>query len=321
MPGRVHIQRAQRDELADQPAPVRRRVIGADAEGRQPVVAVPQHAVGRLAAQHRDDVQRAEQLIGAIHRRQHLLRLHRRIHHQRRRGAVVAMAARLRQRPRRSTPATTACGRSRASVSAIISSSLVRITRFCDLGRGRLRQPVARLRDVLPAVQQQRVRRIAVAPGAADLLVIRLRAVRHVEMHDEAHVRPVDPHAEGDRRNHHHRLAGTEPRQRRALRLRHPDRRERRSRGCPSAPAAAPPARSSRGCRNRRCRRRRNAAPADREAARSRPPSPPRRYAGSAGGSWRRRFPPSPSSAPRRMSSRVRGSAVAVSATRGTPGK
>ena len=97
MPGRVHIQRAQRDELADQPAPVRRRMVGTDAECRQPVMAVPHHAVGGLAAQHRDDVQRAEQLVGAIHRRQHLLRLHRRIHHLRRRGAVVAVAAWLRQ--------------------------------------------------------------------------------------------------------------------------------------------------------------------------------------------------------------------------------
>ena len=87
------------------------------------------------------------------------------------------------------------------------------------LRRGGLRQPVPRLGDVLPAIQQQRLRRIAVAAGAADLLVVRLGAVRHVEMHDEAHVRPVDPHAEGDRRDHHHRLARAEPRQRCALRL------------------------------------------------------------------------------------------------------
>ena len=78
---------------------------------------------------------------------------------------------------------------------------------------------MARLGDVLAAVQQQRVRRIAVAAGAADLLVVRLRAVRHVEVHDEAHVRPVDAHAERDRRHHDHRLARAEPRQRLALLL------------------------------------------------------------------------------------------------------
>ena len=79
---------------------------------------------------------------------------------------------------------------------------------------------MARLRDVLPAEQQQRVGRVAVTAGAADLLVPRLRAVRHVEMHDEAHVGPVDAHAERDRRDDHQRLTRAEPRQRLALVLR-----------------------------------------------------------------------------------------------------
>jgi len=79
------------------------------------------------------------------------------------------------------------------------------------LGGGRLRQEPARPGDVLAAVKQQRIGPLAVAAGAADLLVIRLRAVRHVEMDDEADVRPVDPHAEGDGRHHDHRLAAAEP--------------------------------------------------------------------------------------------------------------
>ena len=103
------------------------------------------------------------------------------------------------------------------SVSPIIASSCARITRFCGSGAADCAKPMPGARDVLPAVEQQRVRRIAVASRAADLLVVRLRAVRHVEMHDEAHVGPVDPHAEGDRRHHDHRLAGAEARQRRPL--------------------------------------------------------------------------------------------------------
>ena len=85
------------------------------------------------------------------------------------------------------------------------------------VGRGGLRQPVPRLRDVLAAEQQQRFGRVAVAAGAADLLVPGLGTVGHVQMHDEAHVRPVDAHAEGDRCHHDQRLAGAEPRQRLAL--------------------------------------------------------------------------------------------------------
>ena len=46
MPCRIHIQSTERDELPDQPAPVRCGVFGADTEGRQPIVAMPQHAVG-----------------------------------------------------------------------------------------------------------------------------------------------------------------------------------------------------------------------------------------------------------------------------------
>ena len=54
-------------------------------------------------------------------------------------------------------------------------------------------------RDVVDAVERQRVGRQPVAAGAADLLVVALDRLRQVGMDDEAHVRLVDAHAEGDR--------------------------------------------------------------------------------------------------------------------------
>ena len=42
-----------------------------------------------------------------------------------------------------------------------------------------------------------------VAPGAAGFLVVALDVLRQVEVGDEAHVGLVDPHAEGDGRDHH----------------------------------------------------------------------------------------------------------------------
>ena len=104
------------------------------------------------------------------------------------------------------------------SVSAIIASSRVRITALLRLGARSTCASQCRARAMSsPPYSSSVSAALAVAAGAADLLVIRLRTVRHVEMHDEAHVRPVDAHAEGDRRHHHHRLAGAETAQRRAL--------------------------------------------------------------------------------------------------------
>ena len=52
--------------------------------------------------------------------------------------------------------------------------------------------------DVVEAVEHVRIGGRAVAPGAADLLIVGLDAARQVGMEDVAHVRLVDPHAEGD---------------------------------------------------------------------------------------------------------------------------
>ena len=52
--------------------------------------------------------------------------------------------------------------------------------------------------DVGEPVEHVRLGRRAVAPGPADLLVVSLDAARQVGVEDIAHVRLVDPHAEGD---------------------------------------------------------------------------------------------------------------------------
>ena len=61
-----------------------------------------------------------------------------------------------------------------------------------------------------PPYSSKRVGAVAVAAGAADLLVVGFGAVRHIQVDDEAHVRTVDTHAECDGGDHDHRLAGAE---------------------------------------------------------------------------------------------------------------
>jgi hypothetical protein len=64
--------------------------------------------------------------------------------------------------------------------------------------------------DVLQAVDQPGVRGQAVAAGAAGLLVVGLDGLRQVEVGDEAHVRLVDAHAEGDGGDDDHALLAQE---------------------------------------------------------------------------------------------------------------
>ena len=75
------------------------------------------------------------------------------------------------------------------------------------VGRIRFLDEAAAQRDVLGAVEHQRVGRQAVAPGAPGLLIVGLDAGWQVQMGDEAHVRLVDAHAESDGGYHDNRLA------------------------------------------------------------------------------------------------------------------
>ena len=188
------------------------------------------------------------------------------------------------------------------------------------LRRRRLRQPVPSLRHVLAAEQQQRIGRLAIAPGAPDLLVVGLRAVGHVQMHHETNVRAVDAHAEGDGCNHNHWLPGPETRSTNPLSLWIEAGMERPRPDIPSPTVWPQPARFSLCCRNRRCRIRLDGPAEMPKAARVSP------TLGAAArrrlGRWKLETNTSASRIRRavRMSLRVRGSAVAVSAMRGTPG-
>ena len=81
---------------------------------------------------------------------------------------------------------------------------------FLRLGGDALGEPVAGAGDVLAAIKQDGVGGLAVAAGAADLLVVGFGAVGHVEMDDEADVWTVDAHAEGDGGDDDDRLAAAE---------------------------------------------------------------------------------------------------------------
>ena len=169
-----------------------------------------------LALQHRHDMPGAKALPGAINGRQHLLRRHRAVEQGARPGAVVAVAARPLQRlaeaaQQRAGPARCRLGERDHGLEPLAHHALL------SFRGGRHGQPVPRPGNVLAAIQKQRVRPLAVPPGPANLLVERFRAVRHVQVDHVAHIRPVDPHAERDRRHHHDRLARPESAQRHAL--------------------------------------------------------------------------------------------------------
>ncbi len=60
--------------------------------------------------------------------------------------------------------------------------------------------------DVGVVEEEERPGRLAVAAGAAYLLVVGLDGPRSLRVDDETHVRPVDAHAKRARRDHDHRL-------------------------------------------------------------------------------------------------------------------
>ncbi len=73
------------------------------------------------------------------------------------------------------------------------------------LGRGLgALDPLAELADLAEAVERVGGGGQAVAPGAADLLIVALDVLRQVHVEDEPHVRLVDAHAERDGGDHDH---------------------------------------------------------------------------------------------------------------------
>ena len=66
------------------------------------------------------------------------------------------------------------------------------------------------LDHVARAEKENAFARQPVAPGSPGFLVIALDVLRQIVMHDEADVRFVDPHPEGDRRAHHPHVVAQE---------------------------------------------------------------------------------------------------------------
>ena len=64
-----------------------------------------------------------------------------------------------------------------------------------------LGDPLPELHDVLQAIGHPGVGRLSVAAGASRFLIVGLDRFRQVEVGDEAYVRLVDAHAEGDGRH------------------------------------------------------------------------------------------------------------------------
>ena len=175
-------------------------------------------------------------------------------------------------------------------------------------------------RHVVDAVEGEGCRRQAVAPGAADLLVVRLDARRHVGVDDEAHVGLVDAHAEGDGRDHHHTvLAEEDILVVAAHRLVEAGMVGQRAMALRRAKCSASRSALSRDGACRRCRFRLYAQRGNRRSAGA--AGPWRRSAGrgSAGRSCGRWFAAVFGNSSAMMSRRVAASAVAVSAITCTP--
>ncbi len=199
------------DVLRDQPggldlpehrAPAGGVVLGADAEGRQVVVAVARDRLGDLADEQVGEVAGKEAAGGAQDRRHRLLRLDHAVDH---RVGTVADVAETASRPflaeggeQRLAAAARALAQrqQRGETPAFHRLARRRGVRQHDLALAQA--------DVALAPQHQRVGPCAVAAGAADLLVVALDRARQVGVADEAHVRLVDTHAEGDGCHDHH---------------------------------------------------------------------------------------------------------------------
>ncbi len=192
-------------QLPHHTAPLGLTELGADTEDLQRVVIVLDH-LGRLPAeQDVDEVARAE-LLAALplqpeHGRQQLLGGDRAIPRLRGCQAGVAVAARggallpeVGEQP--GAAALDRLAQREHGVEVGTQSPTVR-----EVTRGRVDE-LAQLDDVLETVGQPRGRGQPVPPGAPGFLVVPLDGFGQVEMGDEAYVRFVDAHAEGDGRDH-----------------------------------------------------------------------------------------------------------------------
>ena len=197
------------DQLVDPGAHRALGDAGEQAEDRELLVAEAAHLLGVAAAQHLGHVRRAERVAAAPGRADDLARGHQRLV----RGQLGGLAE-----------ADVAGAAPGGPVLQLVAEVLDEDAVAADRRHGEAadvrelavegdaalrRQRAVQLRhppvaeEVPGARQQHALGRQAVAPGAARLLLVVLERARQVRVDDEAHVRAVDPHAEGDRRRHH----------------------------------------------------------------------------------------------------------------------
>ena len=168
---------------------------------REDIVTEPRDLVGRPAGQHIDDVGGAEPLAGPDDRFNRLARRLRAVGHGRRVEADIAVAASVRAlaevAQERPAPALhgLAIGQQRIEPAAVHALAVLAGSAVLDEA-----PPHA---DVVETVEQRGVGGRAVAPGPAEFLIVGLDRGGQVDVDDIAHVRLVDPHAEGDGRGHH----------------------------------------------------------------------------------------------------------------------
>ena len=167
--------------------------------------------LGVLAAQDRDDVVDAERLPHPGHAGEDLLGHHDRVRHVlrvaeadvagRAVGLVVPLAE-VRHQPL--VPTGRAAGVAVHVVEVAQRRGHVLLAGPVLLGG--LHDDRLQRHHVPAGVQQHALRRQTVAAGPAGLLLVVLDGLRHRRVQDDAHVRPIDPHAECDGRHDQRRL-------------------------------------------------------------------------------------------------------------------
>ena len=193
----VHGQKTAGHQLPEYGAPFVTVQLPADVVGAQRMMAQLPDAGIVLAQQHVHHMVHAETLAGAIHAGQRLAGRFGAVPYLGRAEAGITIAAGLFE------PVTEILQQGLAAAGSDLAQPqqgvqlvpLHPLVAFIRLGAV---DHLTQGDHVLQAVHHPGVRGFAVAPGAARLLVIGLHALGQIQMGDEAHVRLVDAHAEGD---------------------------------------------------------------------------------------------------------------------------
>ena len=209
MPLHIHAEQTARHQLPEDGAPAVGVDVRADAMGRDPVVAEPSDALVVEPPEHVGQVSRAEHLARAIHAGERFLACLGRVPGCHWSKTVVAVAAAfgegLAEVGEQRLPA--AAGQLAVAEHGVQLADLQTLAHLA--GARPLHHPAER-DHLLQTVDHPRVGGLTVAPRPSRLLVVGLDTLREVQVGDEAHVRLVDAHAEGDGGDDHDTLVALE---------------------------------------------------------------------------------------------------------------